>query len=432
MTARQAQSILVTALIAGLVVRLAFGLGYWVGKPLTHDEQEYLLLAGNVAAGRGFTYGDSGQTPGGEEHFGRTPLYPLFLVLVTGGQVFENGALPVAAPTSVKVAQAVVGTLSIWVLAAIAARSAGPGAGAVAAAIAAVYPPLAWMSGYVLSEALYTLLALSSALLLQIAVRSEGQGSNQMPLRYGLIGVAGLATGAATLTRPATLIFVGLVCFFLALRKRPGACLGFGLAVALTLVPWTAHNYREHGRLVVGSSEGGITFWTGNNALARGEGDMAANPEIKRANLEIRAQHPGMTPEELEPVYYREAFAFIRERPLAWLQLMARKAFYLVVPIGPSYTLHSARYFLASLVSYCLLLPLAALGFLRLRRQPVQPWGLWLLALSAVLVCLIFFPQERFRIPVLDPTLIICASVWAAGYTSGRRAPETESPRIGR
>jgi hypothetical protein len=25
-------------------------------------------------------------------------------------------------------------------------------------------------------------------------------------------------------------------------------------------------------------------------------------------------------------------------------------------------------------------------------------------------MCLIFFPQERFRIPVMDPTLIVCAS----------------------
>jgi hypothetical protein len=36
--------------------------------------------------------------------------------------------------------------------------------------------------------------------------------------------------------------------------------------------------------------------------------------------------------------------------------------------------------------------------------------ALALLAGSALLVCLVFFPQERFRIPVIDPTLIVCAS----------------------
>ena len=42
------------AVAVGLLLRLAFGLGYWTGKPLTHDEREYLTLAANVAQGRGF------------------------------------------------------------------------------------------------------------------------------------------------------------------------------------------------------------------------------------------------------------------------------------------------------------------------------------------------------------------------------------------
>ena len=43
-----------------------------------------------------------------------------------------------------------------------------------------------------------------------------------------------------------------------------------------------------------------------------------------------------------------------------------------------------------------------------------QSPGLWLLAGSAIAVCLLFFPQERFRIPVIDPTLIVCAGLFAA------------------
>ena len=43
------------AIAVGVALRLAFGLVYWTGKPLTHDEREYLALATNVAHGRGFT-----------------------------------------------------------------------------------------------------------------------------------------------------------------------------------------------------------------------------------------------------------------------------------------------------------------------------------------------------------------------------------------
>ena len=49
------RSLVVGAVGLGLVLRLAFGLGYWQGKPMTHDEREYLALASNLAAGRGFT-----------------------------------------------------------------------------------------------------------------------------------------------------------------------------------------------------------------------------------------------------------------------------------------------------------------------------------------------------------------------------------------
>ena len=42
--------------LVGLALRLAFGLSYWNGQPLTRDELEYLSLARSLAAGHGFVY----------------------------------------------------------------------------------------------------------------------------------------------------------------------------------------------------------------------------------------------------------------------------------------------------------------------------------------------------------------------------------------
>ena len=137
---------------------------------------------------------------------------------------------------------------------------------------------------------------------------------------------------------------------------------------------------------------------------------MAANPAIKADNLRLRAAHPGLTAEELEPVYYREAFQTIGRDPVGWLGLLARKAFYTWVPVGPSYTLHSTLYFVTSVVSYGLLLAAASAGAAVVIRRGRWPTALGLLLGSAVLVSLAFFPQERFRIPVIDPTLIVLAS----------------------
>jgi hypothetical protein len=90
------------------------------------------------------------------------------------------------------------------------------------------------------------------------------------------------------------------------------------------------------------------------------------------------------------------------------------------VPIGPSYTLHSMLYAASSIVSYLLLAPFAIAGARKYwrrgaaPRRPSRPEALLLLAASAALVCVLFFPQERFRIPVIDPTLIVCAGLLVA------------------
>jgi 4-amino-4-deoxy-L-arabinose transferase-like glycosyltransferase len=396
---------------AAIGLRLLFGLTYWVGKPLTHDEREYLSLADNLAAGRGFIYGPDHDW-GTAQQFGRAPLYPMFLAAIGAADGTTD-----ATPTRVKVAQAALGGLLVALIGAIALHAAGPRAGVLAAAVAAVYPPLVWYPAYVLSETLYSALALTAVLLLQIAVERSDQARSS---RAGgpLALLSGLLVGLAVLTRPALLFFVPLAVVWLAVRRRPVLALAMVAAALAVVAPWTARNYRVHGRFVLVASEGGVTFWTGNHPLARGEGDLAANPELKRAELEFRRAHPGLSSEELEPLYYRAAFRHITNDVGWWLGLLAKKAFYTVVPVGPSYRVHSMRYQIASIGSYLLLVPFAAFGARGLWHSSRRPTPLLLLAASAVLVCLIFFPQERFRVPVVDPSLIVCA---AAG---GRRTEQ--------
>jgi hypothetical protein len=65
-------------------------------------------------------------------------------------------------------------------------------------------------------------------------------------------------------------------------------------------------------------------------------------------------------------------------------------------------------------VSYGVVLVGAIVGLSRVGRRAARVPGLWLLAASAVAIGLVFFPQERFRIPILDPTLVICTgAIWS-------------------
>ena len=390
------------AVVLGIAARLAFSLGYWVDKPLTHDEREYLLLAANVAAGRGFVHLQPDGSPVAGEHFGRAPAYPLLLagiVRAVGARADHDPALLRA----VRIVQSVLGGGLVWLLAWLAGRAAGPSAAAAAGWLAALFPPLVWTPAYIWSETLFSVLALGCAAVLSLERRT--------PRVYA---AAGLLAGVAVLTRPAMLFFLPLAILWLAWRREWRGVVLISLACALVMLPWTIRNAREYGRFVLVASEGGITFWTGNHPLAIGEGDLAANPQLKLDNVALRARHPGLTPEELEPIYYREALRFIREQPVAWAGLMARKAFYAVVPVGPSYRLHSALYYGASALSYLAVLPFALMGLARLGRARRLPMPLLLMAASSFLVCLVFFPQERFRIPLVDPALLVTAASWWA------------------
>lgn len=404
--ATRAERLIIAAALAGLVLRLAFGLGYWVHRPLTHDEREYLSLAKNLSLGRGFAY-DQPVGSGDLQRFGRAPGYPVFLAIVGAG----SGDFD-ATPARVKIAQSIIGSIGVWLIGTIGRRAGGSRAGIAAATVAAAYPPLVWICAYVFSEALSSTVALAAVVLLNCALdRSANGGRLNRAIVLPSIA-AGMTTGAAILIRPAIVFFLPIGAVWLIVRRRLGIA-AMLVAGAMSVVgPWTVRNARVYHRLVFVASEGGVTFWTGNHPLASGEGDMAANPAIKIADIDFRRNHPGLSPEELEPLYYRDAIRYIIGHPVWWVGLLLKKAFFTVAPVGPSYALHSALYRVSSIASYLILLPFAALGAAMWRRRPHPPESLFALAASAVLVCLLFFPQERFRIPIIDPTLIVCAGFW--------------------
>ncbi len=416
----RARAVIVGAIALGLVLRLAFAFGYWVGKPLTLDEQEYLLLATSVAHGAGLTYPASGAQPPAR-HFERPPVFAVFLAGIlrltrdplVGAPVDETGSpgdfprssTQVAA--SIKVAQSFVGILVIVLIASLAAKVGGRAGGVAGATLAAVYTPLVCSSGYVLSEPLYSALALAIVWLLH-----RPAAGCATPL--WAVFLAGLLAGVAVLTKEAMIFFLPFAGWWLLARRGLVPAMVLTLGVALVMTPWIGRNYAVYGRFMLTAPHGGVTFWTGNNAAARGEGDLAANPEMGRARIAFERLHAGADTGEVDSAYYREAFRFIWQHPLAWSALLVKKVFYTFAPIGPSYRLHSRLYYAATAGSYALLFPFGVLGFIGLlrNRRAGRLTALWLLALSSVVVCVVFFPQERFRTPVLDPALVVCAAAW--------------------
>ena len=369
-TRRNTNRWIVACVLLGLALRVAFALFYWVNQPLTHDEREYLALARSVARGEGFQYPADEPTPGTGQQFGRAPGYPLFLAAIIEPSPVSQ------APRRIQIAQAMLGAAGIWLIAAIAGRAAGPRAAVTAAALAAVYPPLIWMPSYVLSETLFSTLALTAALALQEkgdrSLFADKNGPVPFSEKWGFSKkrpvpfFGGGLTGIAILVRPVTLFFLPLIALWMVRKNAYRAAAIFVITAILCVLPWTIRNYLVYGRWIAVASEGGVTFWTGNHPLAKGDGDLSTNVDLKRAELAFRAAHPGLTPEQMEPVYYQDALRWIRSDPAALLALVARKAYYTVMPFGPSYA-YSPRYRVASAASFLLILPAAIYGAWRWR-----------------------------------------------------------------
>jgi hypothetical protein len=399
------RSFVLGAAAVGLAARLLFGLAYWTDEALNRDEVEYLSLARSLTAGKGYVF-DEHVAKGPVEGFGRAPGYPVFLALIGAGRSYVERV-----PASVKVAQSLIGSLGVVLIAVAAYRLGGWRSARAAAVLAAVFPPLIWIAGFAFSEAVFWPVGIGLALMMSRALETPRESEWTRAVLFGLFA------GLTILLRAATLLFVPLAALWLLWKRRWVALAGLAIGVVVVLTPWTIRNISHYKRFVLVASDGGVTFWTGNNSLATGEGDMAANPHLKYANQELRTRHPNLSEEQMEPVYYQEALGWMREHPVDWLWLMVKKVFYTVVPIGPSYAVHSARYRWASIISLAVLMPLAIAGGWRLGSRRGRLPGMWLLAGAAVCTCLVFFPQERFRIPVLDPALILLASgLWASPW----------------
>jgi 4-amino-4-deoxy-L-arabinose transferase-like glycosyltransferase len=193
-------------------------------------------------------YSFDGVTPGRM----RQPLYPLFLAAIYGAFGYRDGA--------VFLVQALLCTATVfltWRLARALGVADGPAV--AAAALVAVYPPFARLSGLLLTESLSTLLLMLSALLFVAAAAQP---------RPGRALALGVVVGVHTLCRPATAMLpVWLpVLFWLVLGDRRRVlrvagwtALGFMLAVS----PWLARNAITLGVPSFLSTEGGAGMYVG-------------------------------------------------------------------------------------------------------------------------------------------------------------------------
>jgi hypothetical protein len=336
--------------------RIAFG-----------DGPDYIACARSICEQH--SYPDRGNLP-----FFRAPGLPFFIAVVTGCHT--------SATRAIKYALAACDALTCVLISSIAFMLFGRTVAWIAGAMASLDPIFIASVCDVRSEPLFMLLLTLSLLLL---IRNA-------------MGLAGVTTALAALTRPSALLCIPLFALF---RPRRGSVLI--LTAALTLAPWTIRNFLRYHELIVVNDAGGFNFWRGTHP----ETIALAHERNRDAYVALARHFEFVTISRTNDDWTNRAIANIEAQPRAEALFALEKAWLYWRPwLNP---MEYSRWLVFGSAAF--LIPLYILAAL----------GLWHRH-SCLCPALIFFatmwiahiPFEvvmRFRVPFTDPLLIVFASL---------------------
>ncbi|MDD3117593.1 MAG: tetratricopeptide repeat protein [Victivallales bacterium] len=267
--------------------------------------------------------------------------------------------------------------------------------------LAAVYPPLWYYEGEIISEALLVPLV---TLALWALLKADGYGFSRRAWYWRSIG--GVLTGLAIITHPLAggfAVMEGVLLLWQCGRHRSRhgrrraawfQLAGFALGVLLPVLPVGSYNYRLEGRLVPIQKNSAYNLFLGNNPAATGGCYIWPGPDWDRIHETVarEAARRGISP---DTYFLEQAGQFIRRHPLAWLQLELRKAGYVwnwrEAAAGPD--LPQLKYF-----------------------TPLQRHTAWAFGLAAVLALTAIAAGSRNRRFLWShrQELVLILSVWGA------------------
>jgi len=282
--------------------------------------------------------------------------------------------------------------------------------------LAAVYTPLIFYSGELISEALMVpLLCLGIAGL----YRADRTKDSRRWLWYA---GAGLAFGLAGITHPLSLI-TGVACGLLLPARRRGAAAVFAAAAILPVAAVSGYNTWLEKTPVLVQKNSGYNLYLGNNPAATGGCYIWPGPDWDKVHEEakVMASKSGMTKDQY---FLLQVRIFVVHHPLEWLKLVGRKALYawnhVEAAAGPD--LPKLKYFTplmdgtSWLGGVVMMLALGGLLLLvvagrRARREWWRGRYLILSVLGGWLVLALTVVGGRYRLMLLPGTLFLCSWV---------------------
>jgi hypothetical protein len=392
--------------VAALLVRLAF----LILEPATHpvgDERTWTDWAINLASPR------VSFSPFRIHLIFYPPVYPYFLAALYGA----TGSFEAA-----RWVQAAVGALLVPAVGLAGARAFSVRVGTWAAGVAAFYPDLVWFSVHFWSETVFLVLLWWG---IERLLAADLGGAIAPAL------VAGLAFGAAILTRETILYFLPVAAAWLAWRghgRGRAQAAGFLVTAVLVVAPWTYRNWVEFHAFIPVSTAGGQNLFQGNTRIPRDvtyemvdavQGRVEQYHYARRMGLQaIRERQPWWLFEKL-----RDEMPKLWEADSLALVHIKRGAYGPVAPAG------AVSVALLVLVPYLAVLALFGIGLVRLPRT--RPAAL-LIAFFAYynLIHVVTHGFARYRLPIMPVVFLIAGVGWAA-WRAGDLSRLSRSQRVG-
>jgi 4-amino-4-deoxy-L-arabinose transferase-like glycosyltransferase len=407
-------------------VRLAYAAGSTVpsepGFLVSYDPIYYHEQALAVADGDGFV---APYRTDGAPSADHPPL--LVLVLAAASKL---GLSSFAAHRAIT---ALIGAAVVPLFALLARRLAGERAGMVAAGLAAVAPILWANDGQLMPEPLYAV-AVAAALL--VAHHLWDDGGRALPgsaLLGAIIGLAGLARGEGLLLLGFTVVPLALWAPSLAgWRTRLAVVAVAGVACVAVLSPWLAYNASRFEERVLLSSSADSAF-AGANCDATYSG-----PGLGGWTSDCFARHSNQTLEEsvFSSRLRADARAYVSDHRSELPGVAAARVGRLwgVYRTSQGVTLDELQnrprpVSWAGLATLAVLVPLAGVGAVRLRRAGRPVVLLAAMPVMVTVVAALFYGNPRFRVPA-DLALVVLAAV-AVASVGGREAPDQDAERPG-
>ena len=395
--------------MAGVLGRLAFIAipGNALQTPWSggSDTGAYVLLAQNLLGGEGYTYA-------GQPTAFRPPGYPL--LLATFMEFFGKHYV-----VAMRGFQFLEGLAVVLLCAAMAGRIFGKTAKKAALLLGLFLPTLVELTGEILTEMTAALL---TGVFLYFLVRYREKQRWQF-----LVGMS-IAVGLGSLVRP-NLVFLELVALLVVCLQKNGSTRLRGAAIiilapCILMSPWIVRNLEVfHGRVLF-STQGGPAAATGiiepQGRSQVGDADRIKDalgwvlPQVLETNDPSRLLLPGEP--EIDRRSWQVAYHLWRESGWGLVPIGLKKISYFWLSTDQIFwtrSLPSRQRILRAIgvFAYWTILALAVVGWFSLRTERPALAQVFLMYMLLVTVLhLPFNMSTRYRIPLMDPLLVVLAA----------------------